>query len=215
VAACLTAGDDDGVRATCDERAASGDGRDAATSGGDAGDDAGDDDDGDDDGGETRGGDGGDDGGVGKASGGSVATTGGGDDGGAEPPKKKKKGKTAAGRCGSGEWESLTRTRCESREASASGVRRTMSSVARGGDFGMGYSQSNATLDLCVDVLVRPTRILPRQSGAAGPCSTLRGCTARPGSSVTYCSQQRRPGRVPRFIGACHHHRTPCLCVWV
>jgi hypothetical protein len=27
--------------------------------------------------------------------------------------------------------------------------------------------------DLCVDVLVRPTRISPRQSGAAGPCSTL------------------------------------------
>ena len=77
VAACLTAGDDDGVRATCDERAASGDGRDAATSGGDAGDDAGDDDDGDDDGGETRGGDGGD--GGGEASGGSVATTGGGE----------------------------------------------------------------------------------------------------------------------------------------
>jgi hypothetical protein len=36
VAACLTAGDDDGVRATCDE--ASDDGREAATSGGDAGD---------------------------------------------------------------------------------------------------------------------------------------------------------------------------------
>jgi hypothetical protein len=33
----LTTGDDDGVRATCDE--ASDDGRDAATSGGDAGDD--------------------------------------------------------------------------------------------------------------------------------------------------------------------------------
>jgi hypothetical protein len=169
VAACLTAGDDDGVRATCDERAASGDGRDAATSGGVAGDDAGDDDDGDDDGGETRGGDGGDDGGVGKASGGSVATTGGGDDGGAEPPKKKKKGKTAAGRCGSGEWESLTRTRCESREASASGVRRTMSSVARGGDFGMGYSQSNATLDLCVDVLVRPAKRIKESNTTSIP----------------------------------------------
>jgi len=52
------------------------------------------------------------------------------------------------------------------------------------------------------NVLVRPTRSSPRQSGAAGPCSTLRGCTARPGASVMYCSQQRRPGRVPRFIGA-------------
>ena len=35
-------------------------------------------------------------------------------------------------------------------------------------------------VDLCFNVLVRPTRISPRQSGAAGPCSTLRGCTARP-----------------------------------
>ena len=45
-------------------------------------------------------------------------------------------------------------------------------------------SQSNATLDLCVNVLVRPARISPRESGAAGPCSTLQvpfgGCTARP-----------------------------------
>ena len=69
-------------------------------------------------------------------------------------------------------------------------------------DMGKGYSQQYATLDLCVNVLVRPTRISPRQSGAAGPRSTLRGCAARPGSSVMYCSQQRRPGRVPRLIGA-------------
>ena len=33
-------------------------------------------------------------------------------------------------------------------------------------------------------------------------------------SSVTYCSQQRRPGRVPRLTGAFHHRRTPCLCVY-
>jgi len=49
VAARLTAGDDDGVRATCDE--ASDNDRDAATSGGDAGDDG--DGDGDGDGGCT------------------------------------------------------------------------------------------------------------------------------------------------------------------
>jgi len=55
-------------------------------------------------------------------------------------------------------------------------------------DMGMDYSQPNATLDLYVNVLVRPTRISPRQSGAAGPRSTLRGCAARPGLSVTYCS---------------------------
>ena len=53
-------------------------------------------------------------------------------------------------------------------------------------DLGKDYSQPNATLDHCVNVLVRPTRISPRQSGAAGPRSTLRGCAARPGSLVTY-----------------------------
>ena len=72
IVARLTAGDDDGVRATCDE--AGDDDREAATSGGDAGDDGGGDGDGDGGGGETRGGDGGGDGG--EASGGSVATTG-------------------------------------------------------------------------------------------------------------------------------------------
>jgi hypothetical protein len=64
-------------------------------------------------------------------------------------------------------------------------------------DMGMDYSQPNATLDLYVNVLVRPTRISPRQSGAAGPCSTLRGCTARPGLSVTYCSPAAPTGPSP------------------
>ena len=41
-------------------------------------------------------------------------------------------------------------------------------------------------------------------------------CTARPGASVTYCSQQRRPGRVPRYIGAYHHRQyTVPLCLGV
>ena len=31
-------------------------------------------------------------------------------------------------------------------------------------DFAMDYSQQNATLDLCVNVLVRPTRISPDDS---------------------------------------------------
>ena len=43
----------------------------------------------------------------------------------------------------------------------------------------MGYSQSKATLDVCFNFLVRPARISPRQSGAAGPCSTLRGWACR------------------------------------
>ena len=40
-------------------------------------------------------------------------------------------------------------------------------------DSGMDYLQPKATLDLYVNVLVRPTRISPRQSGAAGPCTVL------------------------------------------
>ena len=47
------------------------------------------------------------------------------------------------------------------------------------------------------NVLVRPTRISPRQSGAAGPRSTLRGCAARPGSSVAYCSPAAPTGPSP------------------
>ena len=93
--------------------------------------------------------------------------------------------------------------------------RLTPSTLPVGDATDMGYSQSKATHDLCVNVLVRPMRISPLQSGAARPCSTLQGCTARPGSSVTYCSQQRRPGRVPSFIGANRHRRTPCICAWV
>ena len=54
----MTTGDDDGVRATCDE--ACDNDRGAATGSGDVGDDGGGDDDGDGDEGETRGGDGGD-----------------------------------------------------------------------------------------------------------------------------------------------------------
>jgi hypothetical protein len=86
VAACLTAGDDDGVRATYDE--ASDGGREAATGGGDAGDDGGGDDDDDDGGGETRGGNGGDDGG--EASGGSGAATGDGVDSEGGPAKRQR-----------------------------------------------------------------------------------------------------------------------------
>ena len=111
VVARLTAGDDDGVRATGDE--ACDNDRGAATGSGDVGDDGGGDNDGDGDEGETRGGDDGD--GGGEASGGSVATTGegeasggGGDDdgegdgdgdgGAAGPPPPHKKQRRAKGR---------------------------------------------------------------------------------------------------------------------
>jgi hypothetical protein len=56
-----------------------------------------------------------------------------------------------------------------------------------------------------------PSSLPPLASPACLPVCL----SVRPGSSVTYCSQQRRPGRVPRLIGAYHHRRTPCLCVWV
>ena len=76
-----------------------------------------------------------------------------------------------------------------------SATRRTLARALR-------YSQTELLFNLCVNVLVRPTRISPRQSGAAGPClvypSGVYG--KRPGSSVTRTAvQQRRPGRVPRF----------------
>jgi len=77
-----------------------------------------------------------------------------------------------------------------------------------------GYSQPNATLDLCVNVLVRPMRISPRQSGAAGPCTSVvpfGGARQGPDRRSRTAVQQRRPGRVPRFLGA-YHHRLPTSC---
>ena len=64
-------------------------------------------------------------------------------------------------------------------------------------DLGKDYSQPEFFVDLCFNVPVRPTRSSPRQSGAAGPCSTLRGCAARPGSSVAYCSPAAPTGPSP------------------
>ena len=49
----------------------------------------------------------------------------------------------------------------------------------------MGYLQYKLSVAFCVNVLVRPTRISPRQSGAARPCSTppaLRGVQGK-----TFC----------------------------
>jgi hypothetical protein len=64
-------------------------------------------------------------------------------------------------------------------------------------DFGKGYSQLKFSTIFVFNVSVRPTRISPRQSGAAGPRSTLRGCAARPGSSVAYCSPAAPTGPSP------------------
>eukprot|EP00964_Phaeocystis_antarctica_P098699 scaffold64678_cov58-Phaeocystis_antarctica.AAC.3 len=51
--------------------------------------------------------------------------------------------------------------------------------------------------------------------GCEGRVVPLRGVQGKARSPVTYCSQQRRPGRVPGFTGAYHYLRTPHLCVWV
>ena len=51
-------------------------------------------------------------------------------------------------------------------------------------------------------VLVRPSRISPRQSGAAGTCSILRGCTARPDRRLrTAVSSADRAESLPRLLG--------------
>ena len=101
VAADLTTGGDDSVRATCDE--ARGDGGKAVTSGGDAGDDDGDDDGGDGDGGEARGGDAamearGDDDGDGGDGGGGVGGGRNGDDVASVVAAPEKKGKKKGGK---------------------------------------------------------------------------------------------------------------------
>jgi hypothetical protein len=86
-------------------------------------------------------------------------------------------------------------------------------------DFDMGYSQSEFFVDLCVNVLVRPTRISPRASqGPQGRRVVPFGC-ARQGPDrrlrTAVSSADRAESLAPRLIGAYHHRRTPCLCVWV
>jgi hypothetical protein len=77
--------------------------------------------------------------------------------------------------------EGVGRWRHRSTDSSVPRLEPSTLPVGDATDFGKDYSQMDATLDLCVNVLVRLTRISPRQSGAAGPRSTLRGCAARPG----------------------------------
>ena len=206
VAACLTAGDDDGVRATYDE--ASDGGREAATGGGDAGDDGGGDDDDDDGGGETRGGNGGDDGG--EASGGSGAATGDGVDseGG---PAKRQRGERGGRKTGN--HKDITRRASASRgpvNVGASGLALSAGLSEDHGaprDFDMWATRSLLAVEghsrsLFQRARAPHARVIRRASqGPQGrdgrvvlPCSGVHG-KAR--ASATYCSQQRRPGRVP------------------
>ena len=71
-------------------------------------------------------------------------------------------------------------------------MRHGRAALRRHGDFPLGYSQSKLVADLCVDELVRPTRIPPRQSGAARPCSTPPG-GARQGPIAGYVLQSAAP----------------------
>ena len=71
-------------------------------------------------------------------------------------------------------------------------MRHGRAAFRRHGDFPLDYSQSKLVADLCVDELVRPTRIPPRQSGAARPCRTPPG-GARQGPIGGYVLQSAAP----------------------
>ena len=77
----------------------------------------------------------------------------------------------------------------------------------QGTDFAKGYLQQNATLDLCVNVLVRLTRISRFRRASQGPQGRVvpfggarRGPDRR--LRTVQSPAARRPGRVPRFVGA-------------
>ena len=57
----------------------------------------------------------------------------------------------------------------------------------------MGYSQSKATLDLCVNVLVRPTRIRRASQGPRGRQANSPLGLFSPKHSVTGAARPRSP----------------------
>jgi len=200
------------VRATGDE--AGDDDGDAATGGGGAGDDGGGDDDGDGDEGETRGDDDGDGGGEasggsvattgeGEASGGSVATTGGGDDGGAEPPKKKKKGKTAGGRKVRLGRIAYLRGRGAKVERQAPLAYAGLCPALPGVGTLARTTRSRNSSSIFVSTCSCAPRVFRRASqGPQGRVAPFGGARQGPDRRSRTAVQQRRPGRVPRFIGA-------------
>jgi len=56
-------------------------------------------------------------------------------------------------------------------------------------DFEMGNLQSELTVDLCVDVLVRPTRVRRASQGPQGHVVPLRGAARRQDLTVGYVLQ--------------------------
>ena len=62
---------------------------------------------------------------------------------------------------------------------------------------------------MCLLTALPPTALPPNSS------ASLRGVQGKARSPVTYCSQQRWPGRVPGLQGRIIIASTPHLCVWV
>ena len=116
-----------------------------------------------------------------------------------------------------GGLEGVGRWRHRSTPSDASRLAPSTLPVGDATDFDMGYSQSEFFVDLCVNVLVRPTRISPRQSGAAGPCSTLRGCTARPDrrlrTAVSSADRAESLGLYKVYRGVSSSPHTVHLCL--
>jgi len=96
-------------------------------------------------------------------------------------------------RAGRGDWRSVGRRK---RRSTLPGTCRALHVMAPlplpvgdATDFDMGYSQSEFSVDLCVNVLVRPTRVFRRASqGPQGRVVPFGGAHGKARSSATYCS---------------------------
>ena len=84
-------------------------------------------------------------------------------------------------------------------------------------DFEMGNLQSELTVDLCVDVLVRPTRVRRASQGPQGHVVPLRGAARRQDLTVGYVLQSAAPaGSSPWFYrGVSSSPYTVHLCLGV
>ena len=105
------------------------------------------------------------------------------------------------------------------RQSTRSGAVRLAPSTLPAGE-GAGTLQWATCSQSWSTIFVSTTSCAPRVfaapvRGRKAVC-TPPGVQGKARSLVTYCSQQRRPGRVPRFIGAYHHRQyTVPLCLGV
>jgi hypothetical protein len=197
--------------------------------GGDAGDDGGGDGDGDGGGGETRGGDGGDDGG--EASGGSVATTGeGGASGGGSGAATGDGDGSEGGRGETTEGRAREAQDWRPEEGHTASIRKQGPCVGaawRGAPAhpritGLPGTLARATrsrrpLSIFASTCSCAPRVFRRASqGPQGRVVSFGGARRGPDRRLRAAVQQRRPGRVPRFIGAYSSspHTVP-LCLGV